>query len=319
MGLFFALAGLASLLIFIVAVIAATRSRTASGDALADPRPSNRAAPGGKRDHEYQDPYWLRLRRIDLGDGPLQEVTGESYHIGRIRQLWEATEGGGRRFKVLLAPEPTNRFDKHAILVVAEEVGPVGYVPRDERAEYRDLRAYLLTNEAVGVCEGKLVGEWGDDDGTTIPPGIMISVEPASFTPTPTPKPPLNLPPDWASRPRVPVGAGKTQRVAIVGEAAPEFQEILARVDAGRVAEGATSAFEAVLVPLSDGAVAVCADGSGPIGRLSKSTLARYAAVFDDLRAGGSVGVCAGLIVAEREALGAKVELEQKPGAPVRA
>ena len=43
-------------------------------------------------------------------------------------------------------------------MVLADGIGQIGHFPREHAAEYCGVAKYLLSRDAVGVCEGWLTG-----------------------------------------------------------------------------------------------------------------------------------------------------------------
>ena len=63
-----------------------------------------------------------------------------------------------RNFRALLIPEPNNSYDPNAIAVWADGGGPIGYLPRENALEYREVFAFLTERQHVGICRAKLIG-----------------------------------------------------------------------------------------------------------------------------------------------------------------
>jgi len=61
-------------------------------------------------------------------------------------------------FIVTLVPEPDNAYDKNAIRVEIQGGAQVGYLSRDDAAEYRDVFQWLAKRNVVGIARAKLIG-----------------------------------------------------------------------------------------------------------------------------------------------------------------
>lgn len=111
---------------------------------------------------------------------------------------------------------------------------------------------------------------------------------------------------DWQARPRIELPAGKRFALNLVDEylCQPELQ----RLAQGRDVIKDSMGFDAALVPDGD-AIAVCAIGGAPVGRLGKGDVGRYSVVRDHLVRTGSVGACKAWIITERDGLGARLSL----------
>jgi hypothetical protein len=87
--------------------------------------------------------------------------------------------GGERRlrgepvfFIAALVPDPKNAYDPDAIGVYISQGGPrVGYLSRDDAAQYRDVGKALTTRKAIGTCRAKLIG------GTADKPSIGVALD----------------------------------------------------------------------------------------------------------------------------------------------
>lgn len=75
-------------------------------------------------------PFWVCRGWPDI------EVNGESYHRAEIESLfrsWGRPAGGVTMRVAMLAPEPTNRYDRNAVKVMIDGLH-VGYVPAEDAA-----------------------------------------------------------------------------------------------------------------------------------------------------------------------------------------
>lgn len=102
------------------------------------------------------------------------EVHGESHHVSAlVEMLGDAALNPPRgryervrvQANVVLCPEPENRFDPNAVMVLSRENGAqVGYMTRDDAARYSPvLRDLLDVHRCLGSCHAMLVG--GHHDG----------------------------------------------------------------------------------------------------------------------------------------------------------
>ena len=89
------------------------------------------------------------------------DVAGESFHSKDIERLFpgKVPDGGGAvEIEVQLVPEPTNRYDRNAVKVMA---GPahVGYIPRDLAGAYQPVLSELIAAGYAPQC-GAQVRAW---------------------------------------------------------------------------------------------------------------------------------------------------------------
>lgn len=73
---------------------------------------------------------------------------------------YQASVGGG--YEITLEPEPDNKYDKNAIKVIHDELGPIGYVPKESISKVKGImnKNYRLEWDLIG---GK-VKEYDEDD-----------------------------------------------------------------------------------------------------------------------------------------------------------
>lgn len=74
---------------------------------------------------------------------------------------YQVSVGGG--YEITLEPDLDNKYDKNAIMVIHDELGPIGYVPKESIRKVKDVlntNNYKLEWELVG---GR-VKEYDDDD-----------------------------------------------------------------------------------------------------------------------------------------------------------
>jgi hypothetical protein len=256
------------------------------------------------------------LPRVELGPslglGYWFEVVADSHHQRTLR----AADGGrlAQRKPVdvpcLIVPEPQNPYDKTTVAVYIDGFGKVGRFSRQDAKAYQGLARRLLDRGEVGACRGELVGR--DPAGSL---AVFLDLEepeaPEGGGRMPTP---LNAvyASGWESRPRVPVGPGKTFALAVIE--ASRFQSALRKLDAGRLAGGEPVSFAALLVPEPEHpgrprSILVCADGIGPVGRLSKAACEKYAGLTAALEASGRVGACPGRLSAEHGVFAVKLSV----------
>ena len=94
------------------------------------------------------------------------EVAGESHHRQAIAQLfhsWGLAEGGITMRTAALIPEPTNRYDKNAVMVVVDG-SLVGYVPAEDAPRIK-AQCARVPRGTVAACSVRIWaknanGEW---------------------------------------------------------------------------------------------------------------------------------------------------------------
>jgi hypothetical protein len=113
--------------------------------------------------------------RIELFGRRDLPVVGTSHHQDVLARI-----GGDalrRRehvaFTALLVPEPENAYDPHAIAVIAEGHGKVGYFGRRDALRYKALADALVQRRAAGACEAYLTGGWNDEASI----GVRLEIE----------------------------------------------------------------------------------------------------------------------------------------------
>jgi hypothetical protein len=92
----------------------------------------------------------------------------------------DRSEDGGVRewVTVVLLPEPSNKYDKNAVMVMATRGGParhVGYIPRDAAPAVQKacLQAEAI-HKKVLACEGLIQGGFQLEDGRPAAYGIRL-------------------------------------------------------------------------------------------------------------------------------------------------
>lgn len=99
-------------------------------------------------------------RGVLVGDGAFQlRVVGTSYHQDLLEQIAGARTRAGyhRCCGALLVPQPSNRYDRHAVAVIIHDL-EVAHLARPDALEFGDvLRASRFADVA---CEAEIVGGW---------------------------------------------------------------------------------------------------------------------------------------------------------------
>ena len=101
------------------------------------------------------------------------QVVGESYCQAALKAF-----GGDRRlrdehviFTAALVPDPKNEYDPDAIKLYISGGARVGYLSREDAAEYREVAKALLSRKAIGLCRARLIG------GTAAKPSIGVALD----------------------------------------------------------------------------------------------------------------------------------------------
>jgi hypothetical protein len=74
-------------------------------------------------------------------------------------------------FRAAVVPEPKNTFDPHAVAIHVHRGGQIGYLSREDAAEYKAVTAALIAEKAVGLCRARLIG------GTATKPSIGVMLD----------------------------------------------------------------------------------------------------------------------------------------------
>jgi hypothetical protein len=116
---------------------------------------------------------------------PSQHVVGESHYLPALRKIARQLGGGPQGESMttaVLAPEPQNEYDPHAV-AVAIDGATVGYLPREDAAKYAPVLSGLAARGvAVALPARVWWGAMGDSDwGASIrldlgPPGLLVPV-----------------------------------------------------------------------------------------------------------------------------------------------
>lgn len=86
------------------------------------------------------------------------EVVGEQAYQDELRRLLQAT-GPERVVVVDVRPEPANKFDRNAVVVLSPQGRTMGYLPKDAMWIVQPvLAAFVRANGGRAVCLGHLVG-----------------------------------------------------------------------------------------------------------------------------------------------------------------
>jgi hypothetical protein len=100
-------------------------------------------------------------------------VVGESRRQTTLRSLAGSRLKSGETvvFTAAIVPEPQNSFDPQALAVYVYRGGQVGYLSREDAAEYKDVTAALIAGKLVGLCSARLIG------GTAAKPSIGVTLD----------------------------------------------------------------------------------------------------------------------------------------------
>jgi hypothetical protein len=77
---------------------------------------------------------------VDMSTGDYrQPIVGEAHYQDELRSIADGrTEKGERvEFRVVLIPETKNKYDANAVAIHAENGGVIGYLSREDAAEYQ--------------------------------------------------------------------------------------------------------------------------------------------------------------------------------------
>jgi hypothetical protein len=104
----------------------------------------------------------INKARLALGKSPSfsLRIVGASFHQETLRALDDGRceRGETTIFTALMIPEPENPYGSDAILVCADEYGPVGHFSQNDAIRYREVSQELQRLGAIGVGVGHLVG-----------------------------------------------------------------------------------------------------------------------------------------------------------------
>lgn len=113
----------------------------------------------------------------DMGTGDFsQAIVGESHYQDQLRAIaaGRTAKGESVEFRVVLIPEPTNRYDPNAVAIYAVDGGIVGYLSREDAEEYQPaIAAFIKTRGEYPSCNAMMAGGRGDKE--TI--GIWLDID----------------------------------------------------------------------------------------------------------------------------------------------
>lgn len=95
------------------------------------------------------------------------EVVGEEFYQDELRYLLQRA-GAERTVVVSVRPEPTNKFDRNAVVVISPRSRTIGYLPKESMWIVQPALTAFLRTARVARCQGRLVG------GTVDKPSIGI-------------------------------------------------------------------------------------------------------------------------------------------------
>lgn len=113
-----------------------------------------------------------------LAPGGERSVVGEARHQDYLEELACGRDDRGcvvQHVMAELVREPDNPYDSDAVRV---DVGgrQVGYIPRDEAADYHDVIAALWERGLLATCRAKLTGGW-DRPGDRGHIGVCLDID----------------------------------------------------------------------------------------------------------------------------------------------
>lgn len=111
----------------------------------------------------------------DKGDFNI-EVVGEQSYQDELRYLL-TTAGAERMVLVSVRPEPANKFDRNAVVVLSPRPRPIGYLPKEAMWIVQPALTAFIRTARHARCQGRLVG--GTVDRPTI--GIWLDLDLAAI------------------------------------------------------------------------------------------------------------------------------------------
>ena len=105
-----------------------------------------------------------------------QAIVGEASYQDELRRLAQSrtTAGKHTEFRVLLMPEPANKYDSNAVAVYVEGGGVIGYLARDIAAEYqRIIIAHFDSKRSYPCCMARMYG--GTSDKPSL--GVWLDID----------------------------------------------------------------------------------------------------------------------------------------------
>lgn len=108
------------------------------------------------------------------GDGDFNiEVVGENNYQPELRRMLQEC-GPERVVEVMVRPEPTNKFDRNAVVVLSAANRAIGYLPKDAMWIVQPaLAGFVRKAPYRAICLGRLVG--GTVDKPTV--GIWLDLD----------------------------------------------------------------------------------------------------------------------------------------------
>ena len=105
-------------------------------------------------------------------------VVGESNYQGALRNLsrGHVKEGVKLEKLALLVPEPTNSFDKNAVLVMIDDK-KVGYLSREDAIDFHKSMVCLNRQGEIAAVDAIIVGGFIKKDGSTAHFGVRLDVQ----------------------------------------------------------------------------------------------------------------------------------------------
>lgn len=91
------------------------------------------------------------------------DIVGESNYQDALETIAGPKSRSGAEFEVeaLLVPEPDNKFDRHAVMVIIDD-HLVGYIPRNETADFHEFLDQ--TGASSAICDAIIEGGWKNED-----------------------------------------------------------------------------------------------------------------------------------------------------------
>jgi len=112
---------------------------------------------------------WFRQKRNSIaavvGDGEFEfNIVGESHYQRVIESIvgGKTPDGAHKYCAALILPEPTNKYDKNAVVVTISQ-RTVGYLSRDDCKEFN--MALKRAGYSYAACEALVVGGWRRRNG----------------------------------------------------------------------------------------------------------------------------------------------------------
>ncbi len=129
----------------------------------------------------FGKPQEKTIPAVDVGTGDFrQAIVGEASYQDELRSIAAGrTERGVRvEFRVVLIPEPKNKYDSNAVAIHAENGGVIGYLSREDAAEYQpSIIALMKERGSYPVCHALMFGGRGDKRSI----GVWLDIDLASL------------------------------------------------------------------------------------------------------------------------------------------